>query len=203
MEDIVNGFSSSEEEIEDILNENLEPLAINPSDYEELKIIQWFQIKGLLITEIRCEICHNKMKFEKKAQYFYNYVWRCRSLNPSHDIKLNIRTKSLFADIRIPLNVIYYLTFKYFITKMSINKTTVHIKEFCATLGLHHITNKLVIKLFRILRNKIKIAFHAKWRNSPLGLEPAENGHPSVEINISSIIGNGNTVIWAFGIIDR
>ena len=78
----------------------------------------------------------------------------------------------------------------------------VQIKEFCATLDIQNITNKIVIKLFRLLRNKIKIAYHTKWRNSPLALETADNGHHSVEIDKSSIIGNGNTVIWAFDIID-
>lgn len=39
MEDIVKGFSSSEEENENAKDEILYPLAINPADYEELKII--------------------------------------------------------------------------------------------------------------------------------------------------------------------
>lgn len=49
MEDIVNCFSSSDEEAEDISNENLEPLAINLLDYEKLKIIQLLQNKVYLL----------------------------------------------------------------------------------------------------------------------------------------------------------
>ena len=52
MEDIVKGFNNSEEEIEDISNENLEPLSINLLDYENLKIIKLLQSKNLFIKEI-------------------------------------------------------------------------------------------------------------------------------------------------------
>ncbi len=41
------------------------------------------------------------------------------------------------------------------------------------------------------------------WEREPLALEPAEQGYPCVEIDETSIIGNANDVIWAFGIIDR
>lgn len=75
------------------------------------------------------------MKFEKNSQYLDKYVWRYKSLNTSHYIKLNIRTNSIFPDIRTPLNVIYYLAFKCFITRKSLKKTMIHIKEFCATLN--------------------------------------------------------------------
>ena len=51
MEDIVNGFSSEEEENEEPQNEVVDPLAINPADYEELKIIQLLQNKGILLKD--------------------------------------------------------------------------------------------------------------------------------------------------------
>ena len=40
MENIANGFSISEEENEESIEENPDPLAINPADYDDLKIIQ-------------------------------------------------------------------------------------------------------------------------------------------------------------------
>ncbi len=49
MENIVNGFNISEEEIAGISNENLEPLPKNLLDYENLKIIKLFHSKNLLI----------------------------------------------------------------------------------------------------------------------------------------------------------
>ena len=41
------------------------------------------------------------------------------------------------------------------------------------------------------------------WIREPLALEPTEQGYPCVEIDETSVIGNSNSVIWAFGIIDR
>lgn len=96
MEDIVNGFSSLEEENEKSIEENPDPLAINPADYEDLKIIQILQNQNLLSKDIVCVKCKKIMKKEKNYQYLDNSCWRCRSNNPSHDIKLNIRINSLF-----------------------------------------------------------------------------------------------------------
>ena len=203
MEDIVNGFSSEEEENEEPQNEVVDPLAINPADYEELKIIQLLQNKGMLLKEVICNKCNKKMKLEKNAIYLDKFCWRCRSQNPLHDIKLNIRKNSIYEDIKSPINALYYLTFNCFMKNMSINKSTNQVKEFCKALHIANISNKLIIKLYRILRAKIKRSFHSIWSHNLLALEPAEDGHPSIEIDESSIIGNSNSVIWVFGIIDR
>ena len=40
------------------------------------------------------------------------------------------------------------------------------------------------------------------WQRNPLVLEPTDQKYPSVEIGKTSIIGNANSVIGAFGIID-
>ena len=61
-------------------------------------------------------------------------------------------------------------------------------KAFCNTLHIQNVTNKIDIKLYRHLRNKIKKTFHSKWKNILLSLEHDKNGHPSVEIDESSII---------------
>ena len=82
-------------------------------------------------------------------------------------------------------------------------KSTIHVKEFCKALKIPNASNKVIIKLYRILRGKIKRSFHSNWTHNLLALEPTEDGHPSIEIDESSIIGNCNSVIWAFGIIDR
>ena len=37
----------------------------------------------------------------------------------------------------------------------------------------------------------------------PMALKPTDQGYPAVEIDETSIIGNANSVIWPFGIIDR
>ena len=39
------------------------------------------------------------------------------------------------------------------------------------------------------------------WNRTPLALYPGEQGYPCVEIDGTSILGNVNSVILAFGII--
>ena len=44
MENIFNYFSSKEEENKEIIEENQDPLVINPEEYEEMIIIQLLKI---------------------------------------------------------------------------------------------------------------------------------------------------------------
>lgn len=72
------------------------------------------------------------MKIESISQYIDKFIWRCRSKNHLHDIKKNIRTDySIIKGYKIPLNVLYYLTFKCFINNYSINKTYITNKYLC------------------------------------------------------------------------
>ena len=180
-----------------------EPLSIIKKDYEILKIIKLLQKKGLLKENIICEKCHKIMKLVSNNKYIDNYAWRCRGTIPSHDITINIRKDSIFEDIKAPIEVLYYLTFKLFLNNKSINSSLDKAKEFCKVLKKPDVSNKLIIKFYRKLRNIIKNKFHMMWKRQPLALEPTDQGYPEIEIDKTSIIGNANSIIWAFGIIDR
>ena len=65
------------------------------------------------------------------------------------------------------------------------------------------ITPDSIIKLFRKLRDCIRLRYHKTWNNEQMGLEPDITGVSRLEIDESSIIGNANNVLWMFGIIDR
>ena len=52
------------------------------------------------------------MKLEKNSHYIDVYVFRCRSNLPKHDIKLNIRKNSIFENIKMEINNMYYLIYK-------------------------------------------------------------------------------------------
>ena len=80
--------------------------------YQELK-----QIKQQVI----CHICFKEMKLEKSNLYIDNYCWRCRSSNPKHDIRINIRAGSFYEGMKIPLNGLYYLINNCFINQYTIN----------------------------------------------------------------------------------
>ena len=90
-------------------------MAINQSDYEELKIIQLLQNKGFLLKDVICSKCNKKMKLEKNNIYLDKFCWHSRSPNPMHDIKLNLRKNSIYEEIKSPISVLYYLTFIWFI----------------------------------------------------------------------------------------
>ena len=49
------------------------------------------------------------------------FVRRCRSNNPSHVIKINIRANSQFEDYRFSIQRIYFLLFYCFTGKKSIS----------------------------------------------------------------------------------
>lgn len=139
----------------------------------------------------------------KKSHYIDDYVFRCRSNVPKHDIKVNIRKNSIFENMKMEINTIYFLIYKYFLENKSLDASYDNIHDFCSIVGNPLPTKKAIIKLYRILRNRIKIFYHTLWKNEPLGLEPAENGKSRIEIDESKIIGNSNTVIWMFGLIVR
>ena len=93
------------------------------------------------------------------------------------------------------INTIYYLIYKCFLENCSLETSCDRIANFCHILGNTKPTKQTIIKLYRILRNRLKIFYHTLWKNEPLGLEPAENGKSRIEIDKSKIIGNANTVI--------
>ena len=72
------------------------------------------------------------MKLEKNSTYIDNVCWRCRSKSSKYDIRKNIRQGSIFETIRIPLNGIYYLIYKYkcFLNQYNIKKHIIQWKNF-------------------------------------------------------------------------
>ena len=79
----------------------------------------------------------------------------------------------------------------------------IEIDEICKKINKPSTTNKAIIKLFQMLREKIRIKYYEEWKKKPLGMEPSTNGVARVEIDESEIIGNQNKILWMFGMIDR
>ena len=203
MEDILNEFNIDEEDVGEAVNVSQDPIGIKKTDFELLKIINILQEKGILNKIIVCEKCNKIIRLENNKNYIDKYFWRYRGKDPIHDIRTNIRINSIFENLKTPLNVIYYLTFHCFLKNMSIKNSLINITEFCKIMNIENVSNKQIIKLYRLLRNIIKKNYHLMWIREPLALEPAEQGYPCVEIDETSVIGNSSNVIWAFGIIDR
>lgn len=55
---------------------------------------------------------------------------------------------------------------------MSINHSLIYSSELCDKLNITKVTRNTIIKLFRLLRTKIKESFHLQWERRPLALEP-------------------------------
>ena len=79
------------------------------------------------------------MKLEKNSHYIDEYVFRCRSNVPKHDIKINIRKNSIFENMKMEINTIYFLIYKCFLEKKSLDASYDNIH-----------TKKAIIKLYRI-----------------------------------------------------
>ena len=69
-------------------------------------------------------------------------------------------------------------------------KTFYTMEEFCNIVKITKISFNLIIKTFRIIRNKIRIYYHRFWSTNQLGIEPAENGKSRIEFDESKIIHN-------------
>ena len=144
------------------------------------------------------------MKLTKSSNYIDGYYLLCRSKNPKHDIKENLRKNSIYENIKVHINILYFSTFYAFLDVKSISKTIIETKSFCNDIeSFYSISPSTVIKLFQILREKIKNKFHSKWESNPLGKDIGPNGYAAVEIDESKIIGNNQKILWMFGIIEK
>ena len=92
------------------------------------------------------------MKLENNQTYLDGKIWRCRSNTPYHDLKINIRTDSIYEDSLIPLPVLYFITFYCFPENYSLENL----------LGDNTISKIGISKIYNKLRMKISDTFHKK-----------------------------------------
>ena len=48
------------------------------------------------------------MKLEHNTSYIDKFIWRCRSKNPIHEYKINVRFNSIYEGIKQTLPTIYF-----------------------------------------------------------------------------------------------
>ena len=145
-----------------------------------------------------------KNEITKSSIYIDGYYFRCRSKNPMHDVKQNLRTNSIYENIKVPINILYFLTFYTFIEGKSISKSVIEAQSFCTDIESSYSISPLsVIKLYHILRDTIKNKMHLNWLKNPLGDNIGPNGYGVVELDESKIIWNSQKILWMLGIIER
>ena len=199
--EIVNNFDSDEEELQEENEENM--LEYNQNEFQFEKIYKKLIDIHLLQKEFQCAKCGKIMVMVNDNSTIDKKIFRCRGNNPIHDSKINIRKNSIYEGFQIPLYILYYLTLECFPFNVGVNKSLIEIDGLCKKINKPSTTNKTIIKLFQLLREKIRIKYHEEWKKKPLGMEPSTNGVPRVEIDESEIIGNQNKILWMFGMIDR
>ena len=180
-ESIVDNFSSEEEEdLEAPEGNPRDPLAIKKEDFENEKIIHLLQSKNILKKVMLFTKCCGKMELVHSNESIDKIIWRCIGSSPKHDVKIGIKKGSIYEDIKVSMNILYYLTYSCFLKNMSIRKSKIEINRFSDVMNQKKPTLKSIIKIFRIFRNIIKKYYHNIWKHNYLGVEPTEDGKARV-----------------------
>lgn len=90
-------------------------------------------------------------------KYIGKYCRRCKSNTRKNDNKINLRSESFFEGMRIPLNILYFLIYNCFLNLYSINSTYQEMLKFSEFIKINNITQNLIIKIFRQIRQKKSI----------------------------------------------
>lgn len=100
-------------------------------DFTTNKIINFLENNNIIYKNLECNICMKKMLRKEYKSYIDGLIWRCRGRNPILDNRMSIARDSIFENIRVPLQVLYFLTFYCFIENYSIEKSFIEVKSFC------------------------------------------------------------------------
>ena len=71
-------------------------------------------------------------EIRKISIYIHEYYYSCRIKNPIHDIKQNLRINSIYENIKVLINILYFLAFYIFLDVKSISKSVIEAKSFCS-----------------------------------------------------------------------
>ena len=180
---------------------HLAPPIYNPEQFQKDIIIKYFQNKKILINNINCPKCGNLCKLVNQNSALDKKIWRCRF--NGHDIKIGIRKYSIFENSQVNIQILYFIIFHCLIERKSIEQTIIDTNEFSKQIGLESTTKQTICNVFSLVREKIRLVMHNIWRSDLLGIEIGDEGYPSIEIDESLMISNGNIQYWMFGLIDR
>ena len=171
-----------------IINEN-PPTIYNPISFQTELIVQFMQNKGILMANRRCPICLSAMNILKDQNAADKLIWRCQKRKPPHDKKINLRSGSIFEGLIEKIQILYFVTFFCFTENTSLNEALDRCKNFSSQMGQYNISREGIIKIFGILRYKVKEKMHKSWEKNLFGIQINTNlGFPSVELDESKII---------------
>ena len=87
-------------------------------------------------------------------------------------MRINIRKNSIFELSRLPIQILFFLTYHCFLENKGITKSVIECNNFSKQLELNYTISDVDVRnFFGILRKKIKDEFHKKWEKSFIGME--------------------------------
>ena len=201
--DLENEEDSNEESSQDIFEiENTNKY--KKENYNIKDIINKLMKSNLLLNVINCPTCNKVMNLTENKNYKDGYDWRCaKNGTNKHDDKCNIRYKSIFANTKTDIRILFFIIFENFIFNLPLNSVYKNCKEFSKDIEIENISRNYLAKIYNIFRIQIKKKMHKIWSTNKMGTEPCNDGKSKIEIDESKFITYNNRVRWMFGLVDR
>ena len=180
-----NEFMSNniQNRVNNIENNDIPPNVYNPVTFQTEILIKYFQDVGIFKKNVYCHKCGNLCNLVKDSQVIDKLIWRCRGKSDGHDVKINVRDKSILSGLHINIQNLYFLIFHCFCEGKSISESVIDCSDFSKKIGVPGSTISSVRKIFAIIRNKIKEYTHKEWSKSFLGEVIGDNGYASIKID--------------------
>ena len=86
---------------------------------------------NILYKEYKCQVCYKLMKLSTHKTVIYKKIRRYTSTNQKNDKKINIRIDSIYEGLKVPLYILYFITFECFAPNKSISPLSSPLKGPC------------------------------------------------------------------------
>ena len=145
----------------------------------------------------------NNIKIADNNNYLDDKVWKCRTKSAAQDIKISIWKTYIFENLKVSIQIIFFITFINFTDKLSIEKAYNEQIKYPELLNNNKISKDIIIKIYHILGEKIIKCIYNYWRNNSLGNNINDKGYSSIGIEKNEIVGINETIYWMFSMSDR
>lgn len=105
------------------------------------------QSKNILKKEMLCTKYNRKIKLVHSNETVDKIIWRYKGSLPKHAVKIGIKKGSIYEDIKVYINILYYLTYSCFLKNMSILKSKNENNRFFDVMNQKKPTLKSIIKI--------------------------------------------------------
>ena len=165
-EDIENILNSENEYSSEENSENIKDVEnihhYKKENYKIKDIINQLMKLNILRKSVNCPNNNALMNLTDNINYKDGCVWRCvKKGNVKHDIKINIRNKSIFENvIKTDICLLYFILLENYILNIPINTVYRNCKEFSTDISIKPISRNCLGKIYYIIRNKIMQIMH-------------------------------------------